>query len=84
MLLVDALGQYRCRQHPPQTAALVGQAPDIMFASPHPASQAVHDLTGTIPIVVVQSGDLVGAGFARADSGFARECGNSLRTTPVI
>ena len=48
-----------------QAAALIGLAPDVVFATPHPAAQALHDLTDAIPIVVVQSGDLVSAGFAQ-------------------
>ena len=47
------------------SAELVALAPDVIFACPHFAVKALHDLTRTVPIVAVQSGDLVEAGFAQ-------------------
>jgi putative ABC transport system substrate-binding protein len=54
-------------------AELVAAAPDVIFACPHFAAQAVHRQTRSIPTVVVQSGDLVSAGFAQSH---ARPGGN--------
>jgi putative tryptophan/tyrosine transport system substrate-binding protein len=47
-------------------AELLALAPDVIFACPHFAVKALHDRTRTIPIVAVQSGDLVEAGFAQS------------------
>jgi putative ABC transport system substrate-binding protein len=60
----------RLRGYPEE---LIGLAPDVIFACPHFAVQALHQRTRTIPIVAVQSGDLVEAGFARSH---ARPGGN--------
>jgi putative ABC transport system substrate-binding protein len=54
-------------------AELIALAPDVIFASPHFAVEALHRQTRTIPIVAVQSGDLVEAGFAQS---LARPGGN--------
>jgi putative ABC transport system substrate-binding protein len=54
-------------------AELVTLAPDVIFTGPHYAVKALHDQTRTIPIVAVQSGDLVAAGFAQSH---ARPGGN--------
>jgi putative ABC transport system substrate-binding protein len=60
----------RLRGYPEE---LIGLAPDVIFASPHFAVRALHQQTRTIPIVAVQSGDLVEAGFAQSH---ARPGGN--------
>ncbi len=60
----------RARQ---DAAKLVAIAPDVIFATPHGAVDALHQLTRTTPIVAVQSGDFVGAGFAQS---LARPGGN--------
>ena len=44
---------------------LVAQAPDALFACPHFAVAAMQRETRTMPIVAVQAGDPVTAGFAR-------------------
>jgi ABC-type uncharacterized transport system substrate-binding protein len=46
-------------------AELVAQAPDALFACPHFAVAAMQRETRTMPIVAVQAGDLVSAGFAQ-------------------
>jgi putative ABC transport system substrate-binding protein len=54
-------------------AEFAAQAPDVLFACPHFAVAALHQETRTIPIVAVQSGDLVSAGLAESH---ARPGGN--------
>ena len=54
-------------------AELVTQAPDALFACPHFAAAAMQRETRTMPIVAVQAGDLVSAGFAQSH---ARPGGN--------
>jgi putative ABC transport system substrate-binding protein len=46
-----------------EAAVLVAQAPDVILASSTPATAALRDLTGTIPIVFVTYGDPVARGF---------------------
>jgi putative tryptophan/tyrosine transport system substrate-binding protein len=52
---------------------LVAQVPDALFACPHFAVAAMQRETRTMPIVAVQAGDLVTAGFAQSH---ARPGGN--------
>jgi putative ABC transport system substrate-binding protein len=52
---------------------LVGLAPDVIFATPHPAVVAAQQQTRTIPIVAMGSGDPVEAGLAQSH---ARPGGN--------
>ena len=59
--------------HAPLRAELAAQAPDVLFACPHFAVAAMQRETRTIPIVAVQSGDLVSAGLAQSH---ARPGGN--------
>jgi putative ABC transport system substrate-binding protein len=47
------------------SAEIVALAPDVIFACPHFAVTALLEQTRDIPIVAVQSGDLVEAGFAQ-------------------
>jgi putative tryptophan/tyrosine transport system substrate-binding protein len=54
-------------------AELVAQAPDVLFGCPHFAVAAMHRETRAVPIVAVQSGDLVSAGLAQS---LARPGGN--------
>jgi ABC-type uncharacterized transport system substrate-binding protein len=54
-------------------AALVGLSPEVILATPHGAAAVLHELTSTIPIVAVQSGDMVDAGFVQS---YARPGGN--------
>jgi putative ABC transport system substrate-binding protein len=54
-------------------AELVGLAPDVIFASPGPAIDAVQRETPTIPIVFVTSSNPVQAGYVQS---FARPGGN--------
>jgi putative ABC transport system substrate-binding protein len=54
-------------------AELVKQAPDLLLACPHFAVAAAHGETRTLPIVAVQAGDMVTAGFAQSH---ARPGGN--------
>src|SRR5262249_60228713 len=54
-------------------AELVALAPAVIFACPHFAVTALLEQTRDIPIVAVQSGDLVEAGFAQTH---ARPGGN--------
>jgi putative ABC transport system substrate-binding protein len=48
-------------------------APDVILVSPHFAAAAMYRQTRTVPIVAVQSGDLVDAGFTQSH---ARPSGN--------
>jgi putative tryptophan/tyrosine transport system substrate-binding protein len=52
---------------------IVNVAPDVIFATPHGSVDALHQLTRTLPIIAVQSGDFVGAGYAQS---LARPRGN--------
>jgi putative tryptophan/tyrosine transport system substrate-binding protein len=54
-------------------AELVGLAPDVILATPHPAIVEVQQQTRTIPIVAMGSGDPVDAGLAQS---YARPGGN--------
>jgi hypothetical protein len=54
-------------------ADLIAIAPDVIFASPHPAVAAVRKQTTTTPIVAVISGDPIRAGFVQS---YARPGGN--------
>jgi len=45
---------------------LIGLAPDVIFANPATAVQAVRRLTSTIPIVFVQSGDPIQSGLVQS------------------
>lgn len=54
-------------------AELVALAPDVIFACPYYAVKALLERTRTIPIVAIQSGDMVAAGFAQSH---ARPGGN--------
>jgi putative ABC transport system substrate-binding protein len=65
-----AVDRDRLRAYP---AELVTLAPDVIFACPHFAVTALLEQTRDIPIVAVQSGDLVEAGFAQTH---ARPGGN--------
>jgi putative ABC transport system substrate-binding protein len=47
-------------------AELIGLTPDVIYASPATAVQAVRQLTSTIPIVFVQSGDPVQSGLVQS------------------
>jgi putative tryptophan/tyrosine transport system substrate-binding protein len=60
----------RLRGYPKELIAL---APDVLFACPHYAIMALYEQTRTIPIVGIQSGDFVAAGFAQSH---ARPGGN--------
>ncbi len=50
----------------PHAEGLVRSAPDVIFASPAPAVQALQRLTRTIPVVFSQSGDPVQAGTVQS------------------
>ena len=52
---------------------LIALAPEVVFAAPHSSVAALHQQTHKIPIVFVQSGDPVQAGFAQS---LARPGGN--------
>jgi putative ABC transport system substrate-binding protein len=54
-------------------AELAASAPDVILASPHFVVLAMHQQTRTIPIVAIQSGDPVDAGFVQS---YARPGGN--------
>jgi ABC-type uncharacterized transport system substrate-binding protein len=54
-------------------ADLVAQAPDVLVACPYFAVTALHQQNAAIPLVAIQSGDLVSAGFTQS---YARPSGN--------
>lgn len=54
-------------------AELVRSAPDVIVAATNPAVAAIHQLTGTIPVVFTRVSDPVGSGFIKS---LARPGGN--------
>jgi putative ABC transport system substrate-binding protein len=56
-----------------QARELVGLAPDVIYAAPGPAVEAVQKVTRTIPIVFATSTDPVAAGYVQS---YARPGGN--------
>jgi putative ABC transport system substrate-binding protein len=56
-----------------QARELIGLAPDVIYAAPGPAVEAVQKLTRTIPIVFETSTDPVAAGYVQS---YARPGGN--------
>ena len=57
----------------PHAEALIRAGPDLIYANPATAVQVLQKLTGTIPIVFVQSGDPIQAGTVQS---LARPGGN--------
>ena len=73
MILVERYADGKFERLPELAAELVRLQPDVILTSTTPATLAAKGATPTIPIVVVTSGDLVGAGVVTS---LARPGGN--------